>query len=174
MKTNSLTQWVLGGERKALQTFLETQKAERDDLDIYDSLCCLCWPEITFSILCLVSSLNLPPVFAPNCPATSRKFLDSASFWHICFYCRPFFLGPLSHLFPFLVRTHSSPHSLPCWSLPPHLHTSLGAWDWGSLCFFLPLQPRAVLSIPTSTWLLRPRSSFTPPLVFLPRGGKTR
>lgn len=47
---------------------------------------------------------------------------------------------------------------------------------WGSLCF-LPLQPWAVLSTPTFSWLPRPWPSqglIPLPLIFLPRGGETQ
>lgn len=67
----------------------------------------------------------------PHCPATSGKHLDFASSWHMYSCCRPFFWGPLCHLFPFLLYTHSSPRSLTCRFCPPDLHTSLRHWDLG-------------------------------------------
>lgn len=81
---------------------------------------------------------------------------------------------------PFLTSSHSwyKPIPVPASWLaglvhPSVPHTSLRTGIWGSLCFFLPLQPRAVPSILRSTWLLRPgparvRLIPSPPLPLLP------
>lgn len=129
-----------------------TEQTRRDDLDPWNCLCCLYRPEVSFRTLCLVSSLNPPPVFAPPSPS---YFWKTSGFYF--FLTHPFCVADSSLQVLFLTlpipgHTHSGPLaglqvSSPC---PSHLTTGLG---FGVLFASFSPCSHGQLSTPTSAWL---------------------